>query len=268
MKIFDFNIHLPEIVDKTDDKIKDEIFLTPDILLKNYNSYKSEFKNLIGANFMVLNDSFFKKEGAGKVFSHIKKDYDSFFLSALVDFRDDFVFDYLEILKNFGVRGIKFHSYIQKIAKEDFKKVLDVAKRAEELGFFIAIDTSFGTLGIYDYDNLKLAAFIAKSVKKAPVVLLHSGGLRTTEAMLIAEDAKNIFLETSFSLIYYKDAPFLDNFAFVFKKLGSKKVLYGSDFPYVGFDESFDFTFNFLEKNGFSNGDLEDIFFKNALGLL
>ena len=47
---------------------------------------------------------------------------------------------------------------------------------------------------------------------------------------------------------------------FIFKRLGSARIMYGSDFPYVGFAEARSFLSQELDRHGFSPSEQADIF--------
>jgi len=131
----------------------------------------------------------------------------------------------------------------------------------------IFLDTSYGSLGMYRYDNLKLAAFLLDEIKSVPVVLLHSGGSRILEAYLLADACPNVYLESSFSLPYYLGSTVERDMAFAYKKL-SGKVLYGSDYPYINMAhsiESFskfvnDWQFTDDQVDGFLNSNVKKVF--------
>lgn len=147
---------------------------------------------------------------------------------------------------------------------DDISTCVEIAKKAESLNMLIMIDTSYGSLGMYQYDNLKLAMAIANVVTKTSIILLHSGGARCLEAMLLADATKNIFLETSFSLPYYLGSSIERDLAFTYKKLGEDKVLYGSDFPYISFEESEESFLTFMDKWGFTSSHINKIAFQNG----
>ena len=101
----------------------------------------------------------------------MKSLFEKSLFTSLIDFRHENAKEHLEIAYEQGIRGLKFHSYVQEIYKEDFSKIISLSKRAEELGMFIAIDASYGTLDMYNCDNLKLVSEIARVVKKASIII-------------------------------------------------------------------------------------------------
>jgi predicted TIM-barrel fold metal-dependent hydrolase len=131
-----------------------------------------------------------------------------------------------------GFKGITFHSYLQEIAPSKYPLVTELAKRAEALGLFTGLCTAYGSKRIFDYYSLPLAAELAKQVS-APILLYHNGGARVLEALLLCEMWPNLYMETSFSLSYWMGSSVEKDLAFSLKKLGAKRVMFGSDAPFI-----------------------------------
>ena len=165
--------------------------------------------------------------------------------------------------KEYGVDAIKFHCYQQDIKNDVMNKYLEVAINASLLEMPIYIDCSYGSLKLYENDNLRLATIIASNVSNVPIILLHSGGSRILEAMLIAEAAQNVYLDMSFTITYYKDSSVEQDMAFAYKKIGYKRIIYGSDRPYVGEEDSKSETLKFLDKYNYKESEIDDIMFTN-----
>lgn len=267
MKIFDFNIHLPCNVSENNVKssiLKEGLMSFSELEFCFNKKFKRDDLEIESGNFMLFNPSLFFEKRENSFFSSVNDIFDKSLFTTLIDFRNKNSYDCLEIAYEQGIRGLKFHSYVQKIYMEDFTKIITLSKRAEELGMFIAIDASYGSLDMYRCDNLKLVSEISRVVKQAPVIVLHSGGARVLEAMLLAEAQENIYLESSFSLNYYTGSSIENDFAFAYKKLGSHKVFYGSDYPYIDLSENIDFTLEYLQKYNFSSSSIDNIMFNNA----
>ena len=173
----------------------------------------------------------------------------------------------LEILKVLGFQFIKFHPYSQQISNSDWDTILTISKFAEKIGLNIIVCTSYGTSKMHHHDGIGLACRLADFITDVPIVPLHSGGIRAYEAFLLAEDKKNIFLDTSFSLNYLEKSPLWDDFAFIYKKLGTERILYGSDFPYVSFENSLNCILRFLDKYNFNENEKEQILFNNSASI-
>jgi predicted TIM-barrel fold metal-dependent hydrolase len=156
---------------------------------------------------------------------------------------------------------------LQRIAESDFKQVLQVCEYASSKGLKICIDGSYGTSKMYTYDNMQLACFIADHIFETPIIIVHAGGYRVIEAMLLAADKKNVWLDTSFSLPYYQLSSIEQDFAYVIKKMDCHRVIFGSDHPYIQLQEALSSHLAFFEKYKFSDAQIEKILFTNALEL-
>ena len=195
-KIFDFNVHLPYVLkNDSNQSVYNETDIEADQIFESYRKYSKILKETIcGANFMFLNEKILLQKELDNIIKTIKNDFERCYFTFIVDFRKD-KYEYLiDRAIECGAHGVKFHSYIQKISLDDFADVLKVSQYAENHGLFICIDTSYGTSGIYRYDNLRLAAFLSEFISDVPIILLHSAGIRILEAMLLADCKKTYIL--------------------------------------------------------------------------
>lgn len=267
MKIFDFNIHLPYIQDEdVNVVINNDLHLSIEGLSKGLEIHKDKFKALSGANFLLFNTNLFSKSISSFI-KNVNKHFSQVALTALINFRRYDLLSYLEQVKAQGAKAIMVNSYLQEISEADFLQVYKACKFAEENNMIICIDGSYGTSKMYSYDNLKLACFIADLVTKVPIVIIHSGGLRVKEAMLLAFDKPNVWLDTSFSLPFYLNSSLEQDYAFVYKKIGTKRIVYGSDIPYLNSEEAIQTHLDFFQKYKFSTKAIEQIMFENAMEL-
>ena len=270
MKVFDFNIHLPTLVaGDVNNVIDEDLTLSGSGLLDGLIHHYNDLKGLDGLNVLLFNQNLFHQEKTIAPFvQELKKRYDNHLLTCLVNFRDKNVNSYLEKSLKEGVHAFMFNSYLQKIRRSDFEDVLNVCRFAEENNRMICIDGSYGTSKMYEYDNMLLACFVADHITKVPIVIIHSGGYRIIESMLLALDKPNVMLDTSFSLNYYIGSSLEQDYAFAYKKLGCDRVLFGSDNPYVKLAEVKEQQLTFFLKYGFSTAEIESIFYENATRLM
>lgn len=271
LPIFDFNIHLPIGSKGLDKRIEEDMSMDVEDLGKALDFYTEDLSHLESANYMLFNQYILESEGFKDKFkqlldSSIIKDNSIFTL--LLDFRHPNVHRHLEDANELGIKGIKFHSYLQRIQDKDFDSIVDLCKAAEKIGMFICIDASYGTIDLYKYDNLKLATSVAEHVKDSPIVLLHCGGARILEAMLIAHLQNNIYLESSLTLPFYEGSNLWINIAYAFRKLNCDRILYATDFPYITIERSIEAHKNFFTEYNFSHEEIEKIMFQNAKKLI
>lgn len=264
MKIFDFNIHLPYV--KNEDVnvvIKQDMTLNTSGIAKGFEIHKKEISKCEGANFLLFNTELFKDD-VSPFFKTVQKVIKKAKYTALIDFRSQDVLAYIENIKLAGVNAIMFNSYLQQIKNEDFAKVIQVSHYAASKGLIICIDGSFGTSKMYTYDNIQLACALADHITNTPIIIVHSGGYRLIESMLLAADKQNVWLDTSFSLPYYLNSSIEKDFAYVMRKMNMKRIVYGSDHPYISFNEALSIHMEFFRRYQFTDNEIEQVMWKNS----
>ena len=268
MKPFDFNVHLPSVGGRP--TVASETAATcEDLDLRYVANRESIRKHVSSLNVMLLCPNLADSEnGFSTVSDRVKHDFPQATFTLMIDFRSPRMTKMVASAAKGGACGVKFHSYVQRIGMSDFSAVVVAAEAAQAQGLWVCLDTSYGTSRMYDYDNLRLAGVLAEHVTDVPLILLHSGGARLMEAMLLAEERENVFLETSFSLPYYAGSSLDGDLAFAMRKIGCRRVLYGSDFPYVSFERSMGATEAFLDRHEFTGDERANILGCNARRLL
>jgi uncharacterized protein len=191
----------------------------------------------------------------------------AFVLGYAPDLRAPHAAEQVERAHGLGVRALKFHPYLQQIAAEDFPLAQALAKVAASLGMFVMVCCSYGTRALDRYSGVRLAASLSEHVA-CPIVMSHAGGAQVIDAMLVAADAPNLYLDTSFSLPYYLGSSVETDFAFAMRKLGMHRWVYGSDAPFVAMKDALDVTVDFLERHRFGSRDIDDILYVTAAGIL
>jgi hypothetical protein len=271
MKIFDFNIHLySKERGELSEQLKFNTQLSANDLIIGFDKYKDHLlsSGLNSANFMLFNQEIILDSELNKFIDKVDHEFPNSSFTLLFDFRNKSFIENINLAKSLGFKFIKFHCYTQNILESEFNQILECCKVAENIGLGICIDASFGTTGLYKYDNLKLSAYLSENITKAPIILLHSGGARVFDAMLIADLCPNVYLETSLSLEYYSGSSIMQDFAFAYKKIGLHRVLYASDFPYKKVDGAINDIINLCDMYGISDVDKENILYNNAIKLL
>jgi len=157
-----------------------------------------------------------------------------------------------------GIKIIKILPYEQKILRSSYNRVLDLAEFAEEKNMVLTICSTYGSKLLYETNGIELATLIKKKYD-IPIILAHGGGPKILDAMSVMLEYDDIFLDLSFSLKFWWDSSIIKDYAFALKKLGSKRCFYGSDYPYVKFDESLYYFNKFIKKYNFSDEAIENI---------
>lgn len=160
------------------------------------------------------------------------------------------------------IKIIKILPYDQEITRNKYSNILEIAEYAEEKGMILTICSTYGSKLIYDTNGIELAILLKKKID-IPLILAHGGASKVIDAMSIALDYENIYLDLSFSLKYWWGSSILKDYAFALKKLNCERIFYGSDYPYVSFNDSLNFFLNFVKKYNFSETEKEQFLFEN-----
>jgi len=272
MTFFDLNVHLPSLSGEAVGRIiGSERESTDAELQASWENLSPNFDHHAGINVMLFNENFAGLEGPWPtgLLTQLRQRFECLMVTQLLDPRLYNSREHMLRLREKGVTAIKFHSYVQDLTDDVIPLAVACAKMAAEEGLMICIDASYGGRKLYQCDNLRLTCEVLLAVEDTPVIILHSGGLRCLDAMLICLDAENAWLETSFSLVFYKGMGTVEeNLALAYRKVGPERLLYGSDCPYVMPKDSIEAHQEFFGRFGFSDGDLEKIFHRNALRLM
>jgi uncharacterized protein len=184
-----------------------------------------------------------------------------------VDFRRDDAPARLDRARALGIAALKFHPYLQRIVPADFSAVATLARQADRMGMFVMVCGSYGTRALGRHDGVRLAAALVDEVE-CPIVLSHGGGRQVLDAMLLAEDAPQVLLDTSFSLPYYFDSSIETDFAFAMRKLGPARWVFGSDAPFMTIEDSVAAMRRFFDRHRFAAREVDQILHGTAAALL
>lgn len=254
-KIFDFNIHFPTQADgHVNETVDTEMNISTNQLLsliKNSN-YKVD-----GANIMIFNTSF---EDHKEIRKQGDKKFGNSMITQLIN-PDDYEND----INYLDIDAIKFHPYHQNITRKEYGKILHICNKIDKI---ITIDTSYGSSKMYKNNPMELACLIADEIPDKPIVLLHSGGLKCIEAMLLAQSQDNIFLETSLSYSYYLGSSVAKDIEYIYKQLGPDRILFASDSPYFDLEIQKQQINQLLDNIGFDDKSKHKVFYQNAMDLL
>ena len=121
---FDFNVHLnlPSTENGAGNiQLDDETILDVTKLLASYRTSRKEFvEQLSNANFMLFNEDLpFGDHPVESFISEVKNDFPNAEFTQLLNFRHPQLSSGLDRIKALSIRGVKFHSYVQKITDTD-----------------------------------------------------------------------------------------------------------------------------------------------------
>ena len=100
------------------------------------------------------------------------------------------------------------------------------------------------------------------------MIVSHAGGFRFLDALALVVANEHVYLEISTVLRYFLGTPFEDQFMFVLKKAGARRVIHGSDHPQHPLNACYAETREALERHGFTEEELTWIFGRTLLSVL
>ncbi len=170
-------------------------------------------------------------------------------------------------VEQYNLKGLKLHPRVQGFSAED-ERIVPVVEKAAELGLPVAIDCMlWKPTPLRDQLPLNIDT-LSKRVPEAKIIMCHAGGFFFLEALAVAVANDNVYLDVSVSLEYFSGTPFEDQFVFVLKQVGAKRVIYGSDHPEKPLGKTYPTVKSILKKHGFSDEDLDWIFGKTFMSIL
>lgn len=165
-----------------------------------------------------------------------------------------------------GCRGLKLHPRVQRFTLAD-PGLPDLIRHAGRLGLPVLIDCF--PWGVLD-ERLMPLAFdpLAKAAPEATIIMAHAGGIRLYDAMMVAKSNRNVLLDLSFSLLYFRGSSLHSDLAYVIPSVGAGRFLYGSDHPDRPLAAALADSLDALERLRLPDGDIERILHRNAAELL
>lgn len=142
----------------------------------------------------------------------------------------DNVFERLLDLKASGAAGLKLHPRLHGY-RVDCEECITLVSRAGILGIPVMID------GFPDGMNLSLGNLpetFARLAEKTPhtrIAIGHAGGHRIMDALMAAKYFKNLYMDLSYTLLYYRNSNLTKDIAYTVASIKAERIFWGSDYP-------------------------------------
>lgn len=166
------------------------------------------------------------------------------------------------------VRGLKLHPRRQGIRREHWPVVLELTRLAAARGVPVLVDSFPYGKGALRDDSLELIEAMSEAVPDARIIIAHLGGVRVLDALILARTSYTIYLDLSLTYWVYRGSSVETDVFYAIKRIGADRCLYGTDYPDVDLAQGYRDMRAALEGRGFSDADLDWIFWKSAAQLL
>lgn len=164
-----------------------------------------------------------------------------------------------------GARAIKLHPRLQGFGYKDIDLLMPIAKICGEIGVPLILCSFCGGRSLFNSRPIDLVHELASENPMTTIVMAHAGGHRPIDALLVQKACPNVYLEISFSPLYFSKSSIERDFQFMLERCDSKKLIFGSDYPEKSIQDSLEWLLDssFMLKIG--SEALENILYKNAI---
>ncbi len=192
------------------------------------------------------------------------KHFDGFFrVFPLLNPKESGVLENINRLKNLGASGVKLHPRIHGY-RIDCEECAALVCRAGELGLPVMMD------GFPDGKNIAIGnlpesfARLAEKVPSARIAIGHAGGHRLLDALMVAKYFKNLYLDLSYTLLYYRNASISSDIAYAIKSIRGERIFWGSDYPDRPYSETVSLSLAEFKKMNLAKAHLLPVMENNA----
>lgn len=194
----------------------------------------------------------------------LAKEYKRFFhVFPTIRPRDRDAIKQLKSYKNSGVAGIKLHPRIHKYHIED-KACVAVVKEAGQLEMPVLICCFPDGIGLKMRNSPDAIGRLADKTLETKIAIGHAGGHKIIDSLMIAKACKNIYLDLSLSLLYYRGSSVLTDIAYAIDSIKGQRVYWGTDYPDRPYRETVEASISIFDRMDLENQIKERIFTYNV----
>jgi len=132
--------------------------------------------------------------------------------------------------KKAGAKGLKLHPRIHNYSVE-CPECIDLLRQAGELKLPVLVDCFPDGKNIALGNLPRSFAWVAENVGNTRIAMGHAGGHHILDAMMVAKSFKNIFLDLSFTLLYYRNTNLSKDVEYVLRSMKFERIFWGTDYP-------------------------------------
>lgn len=148
-----------------------------------------------------------------------------------VDLNRDDASDELHFLVSAcGARGLKLHPRLYGIPIMD-SRTIDIVRLAGALQVPVMLDAFFDWALLRQGTDVTHFGQLAELCPETRICVAHMAAPHVTTALMMARALPNLFLDVSFSTLYYRGSSVTTDICYGVRSLRGRKILYGSDYP-------------------------------------
>jgi len=170
-------------------------------------------------------------------------------------------------INTLGFTGLKLHPRLQEFQIDD-ERTVKFVRFAGELGVPVLIDAfPDGTHLMQGFDPVKYANLACKC-PQTKMIWAHMGGHYVLDFMMLAKRLPNVYMDTSYSLLYYRGSSIVKNMIYSMRSMRFERIFYGSDYPDRPVRESLDHSVEIFRTYGLCDDEINKILSLNILSFL
>lgn len=129
-----------------------------------------------------------------------------------------------------GACGLKLHPRLYGIPVSD-SRTTDIVRLAGTLGIPVLIDAFFDWALLSQGTEAAHFGQLAERSPDTRICVAHMAAPHVTTALMMARAIPNLFLDVSFSCLYYRGSSVTMDICYGVRSLRGRKIMYGSDYP-------------------------------------
>ena len=129
-----------------------------------------------------------------------------------------------------GAKGIKLHPRIHNYSLTD-PRLRMLLGLVQEANLPVLIDCFPDGRNLVLGNRPEAIGALASEFPDLRIAIGHAGGHHIMDAMMVAKSYKNIYLDLSFTLLYYRDTTIADQCSYCLKNMKYERVFVGTDYP-------------------------------------
>ncbi|MBI4354997.1 MAG: amidohydrolase family protein [Candidatus Omnitrophica bacterium] len=166
------------------------------------------------------------------------------------------------------LKGLKLHPRLQGFGRNEYTQLVPLIQRAARLNVPVLIDAFPYGKELFETRAVELINALAEAVPDANLIMAHAGGYQLFEAFLVAKAHRNVFLDISYTLPYFRGSSIETDLGFVIRKMHAQRIIYGSDHPEQPLAAAFTETRVVLERYGLTPKQMDAVLGENLAPLV
>lgn len=167
-------------------------------------------------------------------------------------------------INEFGFKGLKLHPRLNEFSVSD-PRLVELCNKAGDLDIPVLIDAFPDGTFLMNGFNPTDYSDLALNCPSTKFIWAHCGGQHCIDFMMMCKRLKNVFMDISYSYLYFRGSSVTNDFNYLMKSMRFNKIFYGSDYPDRALRQSLDLSLEQMELGGFKTSEVDKIMSGNFI---